>query len=250
MLKKFLNLFEKKDDLLPLKKKLADKLKETIPEDFTDIIDDQELMEDPIITCYGHVFERGTIERWIEASSTCPLTRAPLTKAKLFPADGIKVVINDYREQLNCLLDKINKIASPEQEAAFNKIIEAFADENEIFIARFEIEKQHALIEQFKNSKKLNIKNASHLKYWEEKHPLCYFGLKSVIVGRSTYNVSPIVYNVMKAADASYDTADHFHQALMNAQHKKMDCWASFWGNTAHNREMLQMNLAKPLAPG
>jgi hypothetical protein len=44
--------------------------------------------EDPVVTPYGHHFERAILEAWVtNKSETCPLTRQPLTLADIAPAE-------------------------------------------------------------------------------------------------------------------------------------------------------------------
>ena len=94
------------------------------------------------------------------------------------------------------------------------------------------------------------MNKTTHLEYWDEKPQLCYFGLKDIRLGRHYYHISPIVYNVMKAANNQFENTDEFHSALLEAQSKRLGCWSSFWGNTQHGREMTQMSLANPFPSG
>ncbi|CAG9328874.1 unnamed protein product [Blepharisma stoltei] len=45
----------------------------------------KEVMRDPVITPYGHVFDRESIENWLLTKHQCPLTRKPLRKRDLKP---------------------------------------------------------------------------------------------------------------------------------------------------------------------
>ena len=39
----------------------------------------QEPLVDPVITIYGHAFERNSLQRWTDVKQTCPLTNQPLS---------------------------------------------------------------------------------------------------------------------------------------------------------------------------
>jgi len=45
----------------------------------------QQLIEDPVGSKYGHVYEKKEIERWVEKYHTCPMTNQPLELSELFP---------------------------------------------------------------------------------------------------------------------------------------------------------------------
>lgn len=50
----------------------------------------QTLMQDPVLTVQGNVYERAAITEWLQAHSTDPLTNAPLTALTLIPCNPIK----------------------------------------------------------------------------------------------------------------------------------------------------------------
>jgi hypothetical protein len=50
-------------------------------------------MDDPVITKYGHFFERNAIETWLDSHKNCPLTRKALSKNDLSPAIVLKEAI-------------------------------------------------------------------------------------------------------------------------------------------------------------
>ena len=57
-----------------------------------------QIMEDPVITKYGHTYERKEIENWIEKSGNDPLTKKPLTKNDIFPNFQLKNLIEEYKK--------------------------------------------------------------------------------------------------------------------------------------------------------
>ena len=254
MLKKFIKFFEKKiekkDELGPIKKKLADELIDSIPPDFTDCIGSQDLMENPVMTEFGHVFEQNSIQEWVKDNDTCPLTRAELTVKTFTVIPELKTVLDCYNTNLQHLLKEISQMQSPQEEKAFTKKIENFISSNEVFLEWFEAEKQKAMIRMFKDAHKLDISKGAHLKHWDEKPSLCTLGLKNVKVEGHSYYLTPIVYNVLKAAAKPYNKSADFHREIVLAQKEKLDCWANFWGNTPYAREMQRIKLEKPLAPG
>ncbi len=40
-------------------------------------------MEDPVVSIYGHSYERGYIDKWLKKKSKCPITNQRLTKAHM-----------------------------------------------------------------------------------------------------------------------------------------------------------------------
>ena len=54
-----------------------DDKEDAVPEGFTCCIT-MEMMVDPVVTKYGHSFEREPLENWILLHGTCPLTKQPL----------------------------------------------------------------------------------------------------------------------------------------------------------------------------
>jgi len=56
------------------------------------------LFVDPVMTRYGHTYERATIEQWIAKNGTDPLTRQPLGLADLTPNLAIKAAADDFRK--------------------------------------------------------------------------------------------------------------------------------------------------------
>ena len=59
------------------------------------------LIEDPVSTIYGHLYERKEIERWVCINAACPLTAAPLTLKDLFPQPSVKEAIAQYKKVLS-----------------------------------------------------------------------------------------------------------------------------------------------------
>ena len=58
-----------------------------------------DLFADPVITPHGHTFERGAIEREIDRSGRCPLTKQPLRWDELRPNFAIRDAAEEERKQ-------------------------------------------------------------------------------------------------------------------------------------------------------
>ena len=56
----------------------------------------QEIMTDPVMTPYGHCFQRECIESWLSTHTTCPLTNKPLSKEQLVPSYTVKAIVEQY----------------------------------------------------------------------------------------------------------------------------------------------------------
>ena len=61
----------------------------------------QDIMEDPVMTKYGHTYERSVIEKWIDKYHYDPLTKKPLEKSDLFPNYNMKNLIEEYLKLKN-----------------------------------------------------------------------------------------------------------------------------------------------------
>jgi hypothetical protein len=59
------------------------------------------LIEEPIMTCYGHVFEKRAIINWIKNKHTCPMTKKPLE------LQDLKEVSQEYRQRLEAYKKRI-----------------------------------------------------------------------------------------------------------------------------------------------
>jgi hypothetical protein len=59
-----------------------------------------DLMTDPLISIYGHRYQREAILGWLgQGNSTCPLTRKPLTLRMLVKDCRLQLVINGWMRQ-------------------------------------------------------------------------------------------------------------------------------------------------------
>lgn len=61
----------------------------------------QELMTDPVMTPYGHCFQRSFIEEWVDLHGTCPLTSKPLEKSQLIPSFTVKAIVEQRIHSIN-----------------------------------------------------------------------------------------------------------------------------------------------------
>jgi len=69
------------------------------------------LMQDPVIAPSGYSYERAEIEEWIAIHPCDPMTRQPLTREQLYPAEAIKKAIQDYRNNYQSFV--IPKVVRP-----------------------------------------------------------------------------------------------------------------------------------------
>ena len=61
-------------------------------------------MEDPVICCDGHTYEREAIEMWLRNNSRSPKTNQPLATKEVFPNHALRSSIESLIE-LKGLLD-------------------------------------------------------------------------------------------------------------------------------------------------
>ena len=60
----------------------------------------QELMRDPVMTKYGHLFERVALEAWLAKSGgKCPLTQNQIGPGDYHPAYAVKQMIEEYSKK-------------------------------------------------------------------------------------------------------------------------------------------------------
>ena len=57
-----------------------------------------ELMLDPVVTIYGHTYERAQIERYVDKKCEDPTSRKPLSRAQLAPNHALRAVITSWLE--------------------------------------------------------------------------------------------------------------------------------------------------------
>ena len=61
----------------------------------------QEIMKEPVMTKYGHTYEKCEIEKWIDKHHNDPLTKNPLEKSDLIPNFAMKNLIEEYLKLKN-----------------------------------------------------------------------------------------------------------------------------------------------------
>ena len=64
-------------------------------------------MKDPVVTQYGHSFERKEIELWFKTNNTCPMTGVAVTSKALVPNHALRAVIaaaEALKEAKNCVV--------------------------------------------------------------------------------------------------------------------------------------------------
>lgn len=58
----------------------------------------QELLTDPVMTPYGHCYQRVHIESWLQRSETSPLSSQRLQKSDLIPCYAMKSLVNSMQK--------------------------------------------------------------------------------------------------------------------------------------------------------
>ncbi len=59
------------------------------------------IMRNPVISIYGHSYEKSKIVKWVKKNYKCPLTSKPLYVFQLIPNISLKNIINNYLETKN-----------------------------------------------------------------------------------------------------------------------------------------------------
>lgn len=57
-----------------------------------------EVMKKPVVTIYGHSYDRANIEKWLDSHTSDPQTNQPLTKAQLFPNFNLRSAIKTWKK--------------------------------------------------------------------------------------------------------------------------------------------------------
>ncbi|OMJ75026.1 hypothetical protein SteCoe_25944 [Stentor coeruleus] len=57
----------------------------------------QELMTDPVLSPYGHCYQREYIEAWLDKKSSCPFTGQPLKKSQLVPCITLRNLVQELQ---------------------------------------------------------------------------------------------------------------------------------------------------------
>ena len=58
-----------------------------------------ELMEDPVVSRFGHLYDRKSIEEWIEREGTCPFTNEIMDFGDLYPVYALRNDIIEYKKR-------------------------------------------------------------------------------------------------------------------------------------------------------
>ncbi|CDW86368.1 ubox domain containing protein [Stylonychia lemnae] len=59
-----------------------------------------QLIEEPVISKYGHIYEKKSIMEWIKRKSACPITYKSLKNEDLIPIYSLKQDIQEYKQRL------------------------------------------------------------------------------------------------------------------------------------------------------
>ena len=57
-----------------------------------------DIVRDPVVSRYGHVFEREQIEHYVKETGLCPMTRQPLRLEDLFRDRALQTIAAAWRE--------------------------------------------------------------------------------------------------------------------------------------------------------
>lgn len=87
-----------------------------------------EVMVDPVITPYGNTFERREIEKWLEYSQICPLTRKPLCSKQLVTNRALKELIIQWHENTKlCTANELTTVHKEPKKSSSVKNIDEIA---------------------------------------------------------------------------------------------------------------------------
>ncbi|RLO03060.1 hypothetical protein DYB28_008052 [Aphanomyces astaci] len=71
-----------------------------------------DVMEDPVVACDGHSYERASISMWFRDNNTSPITNASVHHKHLIPNHTLKKAINEFRERFAPFFDTESSTAA------------------------------------------------------------------------------------------------------------------------------------------
>eukprot|EP00347_Sterkiella_histriomuscorum_P009912 403339400 len=75
-----------------------------------------QLIEDPVISKYGHIYNRKSIQEWIKIKGICPFSYQKLTNDDLIPIYSLKADIYEYKKRIRSLQEKQKQLEQEQQE--------------------------------------------------------------------------------------------------------------------------------------
>mmetsp|Transcript_9846 Transcript_9846/g.27656 ORF Transcript_9846/g.27656 Transcript_9846/m.27656 type:complete len:469 (+) Transcript_9846:58-1464(+) len=69
-----------------------------------------DLMDDAVVSPYGHTFSESSIATWLEMSSTCPITQKPLKADMLRPNYTVRKVVENLRKDAGATRGKSSEL--------------------------------------------------------------------------------------------------------------------------------------------
>lgn len=83
----------------------------------------QDVMEDPVITPYGHSYERNALENWLKNNATDPLTSQALNPAMLIENRNLKEAIATWKKVDSDWKEKIKSLQARQKELEQEKAV-------------------------------------------------------------------------------------------------------------------------------
>ena len=230
-----------------LQEELTDIIDQNAPADFINFFD-QDLITDPVLAEAGetyHLYDRASIEQWLETNPTSPLTRQALTKHDLIDAPEIKRLIDFFADLQARTLNAVAEIKSLQDEEQARNQIDEYIRQTRVYSEQLTIAKETPqIIQSIKNRFFLDKHNVKHLQYWSEEKRCLNLGLERIDCKSQRFYLSESVYNVLMAADRNYKHVSDFRRGVDAAKSEAIGCWPSFWGTTDKARMLLQKDLS------
>lgn len=225
-------------EVLECRKKIVNRLIDGRSAVFVDLFN-EEVISDPVISDTGDVYDRSSLNQWLEHHHTLPLTNLPYRENELVEAPTVKLILNDYKRDLDGILKEISSLQKLTDEKFINVRVDLHLGRMKFYEEKFITAKAEAIqknIETIKDRLYIDNKNPIHLAYWEEKGS-CNLSFVTIHSG-GRFKVSPQVYDIFQVASHEYKRVSDFLTALKQAQQNKPGCWIRFWGVTEKAKQI------------
>lgn len=185
----------------------------------------------PVITKYGHLFDKESLSAWINRAQSCPLTRAELTKDDIYEYEDLTLFIEDVtgmmKDQSN-LINKINKMTLEEKAKVFKNVVDfkkKSTDKNKELLALLISKKNDIVIQkqvqqeiqQIKIQLLIDIQNLEHLRFWQFQIKTKKGG-KTILFNGQLFRVPTRVAKIFNTAGKQYRSVENFLYAINKAR--------------------------------
>lgn len=176
-----------------------------------------DVMRDPVITPYGHTYERMVIETWLESNESDPFTRQHLNKEMLIPNFALKNAIEVWKKLDKAWQENANRYKEMEQrrEQQERELFESQSKEKELVsqISELKIRDQQKGEELIAQKEQVNM--------FREKYLMTMMRLHAI--GRKkTEDIKYSEHEFLESLNTYFPTEAVAIAALLDAQDSRL----------------------------